>query len=210
MEELDYGFYRQVVQECSIEFGSVFDLPIVANPYFELLSAYKGGDILDIGAGNDKPLYAIIKDYVKGGQYYSLDNSRSGDFDFRAIDEIPLSTTFSYVSANQVFEHLTLEESVSIAEKLEKHLVNGAKIFVSVPNIAHPNRFWTDVTHKTHWNYNNVALPFKMFNIEITKIARYSKRHPQGLIEKALAKYISRIYRMDWCDSILMIGQKNL
>jgi hypothetical protein len=50
---------------------------------------------------------------------------------------------------------------------------------------------------------------YKYAGFEVIKIARYSKRHPKGFMEKLITKYVSRVYRMDWCDSVIMIGQKN-
>ena len=206
--KFDYGTFDDVRAQTVQKFGSFLDLPIVPGFNQEAISTYSAGNILDIGAGKDKPMLKSMEK-IDTKLYYTLDNDPQGDFNFNALEDIPVELQFELVTAGQFFEHLHYQDALNFTQKLKNHIAPGGQLVVSVPNILHPNRYWGDITHLTHWNYNNLSLIYHYADMSVTKIARYSKRHPQGLIEKTLAKYISRIYRMDWCDSILMVGQKN-
>ncbi len=207
--KFQYGFYSDALKECYQKFGSIFELPIIKNAYTETCNFYSQGDILDLGAGHQKVLQNIIQPKMRNGKYYSLDNDPKGTFDFQNIDEIEQSRKFSFVVANQFFEHLTIEDSMDIFLKIAKLMQTNAKFIVTVPNISHPNRQISNIDHKTAWGYNSLYMLYKFADLQVLKIARYSKRHPKGIIEKIITRYVSRIYRMDWCDSIIIIGQKN-
>jgi hypothetical protein len=207
--QFEYGFYSDALQECYQKFGTIFDFPIIDNHTREMRRHYVVGNVLDIGAGKAKPLYKTFKKRLKDGNYYSLDTDPQGAFDFHDIDEIPSNLIFMLITANQVFEHLDIAESIELMWKASQHLEAGGKIIATVPNTDHPTRQLSNITHKTPWGAHNFYMVFKYANLEVTKIARYSKRHPQGFMEKLVTKYVSRVYRIDWCDSILMIGEKS-
>jgi hypothetical protein len=99
------------------KFGNIFDLPIIVDPYKEAIKHYCMGNILDIGAGKDKIFKSIVDRNLIKGDYFSLDNDPFGDFDFNQISDIPGSLKFNFVLANQVFEHLIVEDSL-------EHFVN--------------------------------------------------------------------------------------
>jgi len=208
--QFEYGFYSDALQECYQTFGDIFELPIIDNFTREMRNHYVSGNVLDIGAGKAKPLYKTFKKRLKNGNYYSLDTDPQGTFDFHGIDDIPADLIFTFITANQVFEHLDIAESIELMCKASQHLQPEGKIIVAVPNISHPNRQISNITHKTPWGFDSFYMVFKYANLEVTRIARYSKRHPQGCMEKLITKYVSRVYRMDWCDSILMIGEKRI
>lgn len=207
--QFEYGFYADSLRECAEKFGGIFSLPIIPNNFLEMAAHYSDGNVLDIGAGKDKPFLSLIAMKLKHGRYYSMDSDPCGSFDFRTLDEIPRDLDFSLIVANQVYEHLEVQESIDMMSRTAAQLCQGGRYVVTVPNILHPNRQISNITHKTAWGYNSLYMCFKYAGLSPVKIARYSKKHPEGLIEKILARYISRIYRMDWCDSILMVGIKN-
>lgn len=206
---LAYGNYSLFQKECVDKFGSVFDLPIINEPYSKAISFYKEGNVLDLGAGHTKPLYKLMSSMLDKGSYYSLDNDPSSQFDFKNCSDIPIDLKFNFIFANQFFEHLSIDSSIQLALQLCPYLNHKGVFLLTIPNIHHPNRFWGDITHVTHWNYSNIYALYKIMGIEVSGIYRYSKRQPRGVIEKLLAHHIGKIYRMDWCDSILMIGIKN-
>ncbi len=206
--QFEYGFYSDALQECYQKFGDIFSLPIIDNPTREIRNHYAGGNILDIGAGKAKPLYKTFQKRLQKGKYYSLDTDPLGNFDFHHIDDIPGELTFMLITANQVFEHLEIDESIEMMYKVSQYLQQAGKIIATVPNISHPNRQISNITHKCPWGYDSFYMIFQYAHLEVIKIARYSKRHPHGFMEKLITRYVSRVYRMDWCDSILMIGQK--
>ncbi|MFW9875820.1 MAG: methyltransferase domain-containing protein [Candidatus Thorarchaeota archaeon] len=170
---------------------------------------YTGGNVLDVGAGKNKMLLSVLSEKLNNGRYYSLDTDPTGDFDFDSYEDIPDNLSFSLICANQVFEHLELQESIDMMYITSKYLEDNGKFIITIPNISHPNRYFGDITHQTPWSYPGFYMIYKYANLDVVKIARYSKRHPKGLMEKIITRYVSRVYRMDWCDSILMIGIKN-
>jgi len=206
--KFEYGFYHDCLKECFKKFGSIEDLPIINSPYKKISKLYSGGRVLDIGAGKEKPVQKSLN--LSDELYFSLDNDPCGEFDYDSVEEIHKDELFSLITANQVLEHLSVEDSISLVCDLAKHLKKGGYFIATVPNIQHPIRQQTNITHITAWDYKALYMLYKYADLEVIEIARYSKRHPQGIIEKTLAKYINRIYRIDWCDSILIVGEKSI
>ena len=127
MENLsfDYGFYSDGLRECAEKFGDLFVQPIISSPYIEITQNYTGGNILDIGAGKEKPLYACIKDKLAGGSYFSLDTDPKGKFDFADLRQIPENLKFSLIVANQFFEHLDVGSSMNVIRTASAMLKQG-------------------------------------------------------------------------------------
>lgn len=199
-----------MTRECGQKFGTLFDIKVLNDPIRLIYDMYKldAGKILDLGAGRDKPFYNSIKNKVKQGKYYTLDNDKSGDFDFKKVEEINDNIKFDLVFANQFFEHLTIDDSFDLMDKLTNNLNKDALFFATVPNIAHPNRWMSDFTHITFWNIQSLYTLFRFAKMEVIGVYRYSKVHPKSRIDNFIAKKIGKIYRMDWCDSVLIVGKK--
>lgn len=206
--EMDYGIFSELRGECYKKFGGVFDLPIVADPYLTTLGYYVDGNILDVGAGREKIFWGVIQNKLHDGRYYSLDNDPKGKYDYRDFTEIPIDLCFSMIFGNQVLEHLEIDQAEQMAKCAFAKLVKGGIFILTVPNTSHPVRQWGDVTHKTAWNYNAIYPLLKSIGFDILFIARYSKKQPSGFIEKFIANQLASIYRIDWCDSIIVVGQK--
>lgn len=205
---MDYGLFSDLRNECVKKFGGMLDLPIIDNPYLEAKSSYTSGDLLDVGAGKDLPLKQHFISTLKNGNYFAMDNDPRGHFDFKSTKEIKSDLKFNLAFANQVLEHLEIPEAENLIQDLFNVLNPEAVLILTVPNINHPVRHWGDVTHKTAWNYNAIYPLLEMNGFSVIKIARYSKKHPQGLIEKFIAQKMASIYRIDWCDSILVKATK--
>lgn len=180
-------------------------MPIIKGPYEKSLKLYRGGKVLDVGAGKEKPMQKCLN--LPDDLYFSLDTDPHGKFNYNSVEEIPENQLFSLITANQFFEHISLQDSIDLVCKLSKHLEKNGYLISTVPNIQHPVRQRSNITHITNWEYKALYMLYKYADIEVVEIARYSKRHPQGFIEKILARYINRIYRIDWCDSILIVGK---
>jgi hypothetical protein len=206
--KFEYGFYSDSLKECFEKFGAIFNLPIVEDPYREMESHYQSGNILDIGSGKEKVFLTLISSKLTTGKYYSLDTDPQGNFDFNTIDDIPDDLKFSLIIANQVLEHLDIQESIGLMYKASSHLESEGKLIATVPNIAHPIRQISNITHRTAWGYNSLYMLFKYADLNVVKIARYSKRHPEGYNEVLLTEQLSKLYGIDWCDSILTLGKK--
>jgi SAM-dependent methyltransferase len=207
-QKFEYGFYHDCLKECFQKFGPIEKLPIINNPYKKIKEIYSGGKVLDIGAGKDKSIKKCLN--LRDDLYFSLDNDPCGQFDYNSVEEIPENELFSLITANQFFEHITVEDSINLVCDLARHLKDNGRFISTVPNIQHPIRQQSNITHITGWDYKALYMLYKYANLKVIEIARYSKRHPQGIIERILAKYINRIYRIDWCDSILIVGKNSL
>lgn len=202
----EYGFYFDCRKECFQKFGSIDDLPIIKGPYKKIAEIYQGGKILDVGAGKEKPIQKCLK--LSDDLYFSLDNDPYGKFNYNSVEEIPNKELFSLITANQFFEHISLQDSIDLVCKLSLHLEKNDYLISTVPNIQHPVRQRADITHITNWDYKALYMLYKYADLEVIEILRYSKRRPKGIIEKILSRYINRIYRIDWCDSVLIVGRK--
>jgi hypothetical protein len=193
-------------QECHQRFGSIHDLPI--QNYGVVVSELLKPDIcvLDIGAGIHKPFKQSIAQ--PGQKYFSLDSDPEGDFDFHSFDEIPDNVKFDLMVANQVLEHLTVAEAFDLLRSAEKHLIPYGVFFANVPNTAHPVRQW-DPTHVTPWPMNDLYSIFRNGGFEVLMMARYNKypltRNP---IKRFVVETICDTFRIDWCNSLMIIGQK--
>ena len=202
----EYGFYFDCRNECFQKFGSIEDLPNIKGPYEKMAEIYQGGKVLDVGAGKEKPIQKCLK--LSDDLFFSLDNDPYGKFNYNSVEEIPKNELFSLITANQFFEHISLQDSIDLVCKLSLHLEKNDYLISTVPNIQHPVRQRADITHITNWDYKALYMLYKFAELEVVEILRYSKRHPKGIVEKILSRYINRIYRIDWCDSILIIGRK--
>ncbi|ODS40533.1 MAG: hypothetical protein A7315_02550 [Candidatus Altiarchaeales archaeon WOR_SM1_79] len=206
INNFEYGFYFECLKECFQKFGYIEDLPIIKGPYEKIAETYKGGMVLDVGAGKEKPVQKCLN--LPDDLYFSLDDDPCGKFNYNSVEEIPENELFSLITANQFFEHITLQDSINLICNLSKHLEKNGYFVSTVPNIQHPIRQRSNITHITPWEYKALYMLYKYAGLNVIEISRYSKRHPHGIIEKILAKYINRIYRIDWCDSILIVGRK--
>jgi hypothetical protein len=202
-----YGFYTDAREECFKIFGSVFDLPITKDITTEFKALFsKDTTVLDVGAAKYKVLQKTFN--IAEDKYFTLDIDVDGDFSYHTPSDIPAEQKFDIMYANQLFEHLTIDQSVELVTSLSGHLADGGYFMAAVPNIFHPVRYWGDPTHVTFWDYKGLYMLMKYAGLKTVKIARYGKKQPEGFIETFVSKIVARLYRVDWCDSMLIIGQK--
>src|SRR4051812_32680057 len=124
--------WRQVTswrRECYDRYGSIHDMPIVdvSRELTRLVGSAR--NVLDFGAGTDKPLRARIPD---GAGYWSLDPDPEGDFDFTALSDVPADQRFDLVVADQVLEHLQLADAVDVARGIAGVLEPGGRFVATV------------------------------------------------------------------------------
>jgi len=189
------------------KFGTVFQLPIIRSPYQEIKNLYLTGRILDVGAGKEKYLKSFLN--CSAEVYYSLDTDPDGDFSYRGANEIPSDMVFEWIIMNQLIEHLTIDDAVHLLQELYPHLLPGGSLIITTPNIFHPNRYWGDPTHVTPWGHNALYGLLVSFGYKVNKMMRYSKnRGPKDPLTWLLEKVIRHLYRIDWCDSIIIFASK--
>ena len=194
--------------ECHQRFGSVLDLP-VRTPHEELPGLLReGARVLDVGAGAHKPFEPAIRRVT--ASYFSLDTDPDGTFDFRSFEEIPSDLSFDLIVANQVLEHLHVNEAFDMVRSAFDRLCEGASILATVPNAAHPVR-QRDCTHITPWPPNDLYSLLRSAGFEIVSLARYNK-FPlgRGMLTRLIVRTVCREFRVDWCDSIMIVGRKVL
>lgn len=193
--------------ECHQRFGSILELPVrpIDSVLFELL--HPSSKVLDIGAGVAKPLKNSI---VQPGQsYFSLDSDPNGDFDFRSFDEMGSELKFDLMVANQILEHLTISETLKMLRSAEKHLSAGGYFFATVPNMAHPVRYWADASHVTAWPLNDLYGIFRNAGMGVYAMVRYNKYvFPRNPLKRLIVNIVCEVFRVDWCDSLIIVGQK--
>jgi len=194
--------------ECGQRFGSIHNLPVrnFSTAVGELLKP--DIRILDVGAGAHKPFKQVLTQPSQ--KYFSLDSDPEGNFDFHSFDEISDDVHFDLIVANQVFEHLTIAQTFDMLTATEKHLVSGGILFANVPNTAHPVRQW-DPTHITPWPMTDLYSIFRNAGFEVLMMARYNKfpliHNP---IKRFIINTVCEVFRVDWCDSLMIVGQKQV
>ncbi|MBI4966317.1 MAG: class I SAM-dependent methyltransferase [Desulfomonile tiedjei] len=192
--------------ECWQRFGNVLDFPI-RSPHEELpglLAAQKR--VLDVGAGAHMPFRGAV--LRAAAVYYSLDTDPEGEFDFRSFGEISEDLSFDLVIANQVLEHMSVDEAFAVVRSSYEHLGDGASLLATVPNAAHPVR-QRDCTHITPWPANDLYSLMRSAGFELVSMTRYNKfpltKNP---LRRWVVQTVCKEFRVDWCDSIMAIGRK--
>ncbi len=192
--------------ECYTRFGSVLKLPI-RFPIDELAGLLKSGiRVLDVGAGAHKPLQATIE--RSSATYFSMDTDPQGVFDFRSFDAVPSEASFDVVVADQVLEHLPVGDAFGIVEDIFGHLSDNGWFIATVPNAAHPVRQW-DCTHVTPWPMNDLYSLLRSAGFMVTSMSRFNKFPlTANPFKRWVVKTVCKEFRVDWCDSIMAVGQK--
>jgi len=192
--------------ECHRRFGSVGDLPLrsPSDVMPQLLS--NNSKALDLGAGAHKPFKPLFESL--GVIYFSMDIDPDGDFDFQSFSDVPEGMSFNLILANQVLEHVSVDEAYHMLSQAHERLVVGGIIVVTVPNAAHPVR-QRDCTHVTPWPVNDLYSLLRSAGFQIQLMARYNKfpltHHP---LKRWIVKVVCHEFRVDWCDSVMTIGRR--
>jgi SAM-dependent methyltransferase len=187
-------------------FGGILDLPIVRfEPEIKRLLG-QATRVLDVGAGRDLPLKAKVDPDT---EYRSLDADPIGDFDYATVADIPDGERFDLAVSNQVLEHVTVPEAIEIVQGVAGVLEPGGRFAATVPNVSHPVRHWADATHVTAWGLWDLYGLFRMAGLEVESLARYGKQQLTWRpFRRLIVKAVAREYRVDWCDSILIVATR--
>ncbi len=192
--------------ECHQRFGSILDLPVRKISAVTAEFLQPNSRVLDIGAGILKPFEQALTQPEQ--KYFSLDSDPEGDFDFHSFDEMKADLKFDFMVANQVLEHLTIAETLDTLLSAEEHLVPGGVLFATVPNASHPVR-QRQPTHITPWPQHDLYSIFRNAGFEILLMARYNKHKlPRNPIKRYIVGVVCDVFRVDWCDSLMIVGQK--
>lgn len=200
------GAFSRWRAECAERFGGVFELP-VGDSYLEVVDRLSPTTrVLDVGAGAQN-----LRRYVTGPQqkYYALDPDPEGPVDFRTWDEIPADLAIDVAVAHQVLEHVPMQVGFDMLDRVYERLVPGGLLIASVPNAAHPNRHWSHAFHVQVWPMGDLYGLLRSAGFEVVALKRANKfRPPWNPLKRLLLAWIRELYRMDWCDSLLIVGRK--
>ncbi|VAX23732.1 hypothetical protein MNBD_NITROSPINAE02-1775 [hydrothermal vent metagenome] len=191
-------------------YGGILDLPVARQPYEYIREEYKknypGGKVLDFGCGAKKPLrrFAGIPDDL----YYSCDEDQSAQYSYDKPSGIPDDHLFDIIFANQVFEHLQFDNCISTAKILSGHLKPGGIFLISVPNTSHPVRFLSSPFHITPLNHMYIYAIMEIAGLDPSYCARYNKKPAPKWYIRPMINVICRTFRIDWCDSVFVIGRR--
>lgn len=202
--------YWELIQwrdEAFKRFGSTLDLKVSVGVYNECRAVAGDGSVLDVGAGRSR----ILKKYLKleDDRYFSMDSDEAGGHQFRTFEDVSEHQRFDLVVMNQVLEHVTLDDAYDMLKSSLEVLKPGGKIIATVPNAAHPTRFFSNVTHITNWNYCDFYSMFRVTGFEIDDIMRANKhRLTLNPIRRWLINAICRDFRIDWCDTLILVAHR--
>jgi SAM-dependent methyltransferase len=201
---VSYSVLSKGRKEAFDKFGSLYQLPIIRSPYDYLRKQFTGGKVLDVGAGADLYVRQLLR--LDADSYHSLDNDPDGQFTYRDVKEIPSSRLYDWMVLNQVLEHLTINDTAELLKNLVDHLRPGGMFLATIPNTAHPVRYRTE-THVTPWSYTGLYAICTASGYQVQQIYRYNKdRFPLDPFSWLMEKMMRRIYRIDWCDSIMLVA----
>ena len=192
--------------ECFQRFGPIHAMPVRSvNDELEALLC-PHSRVLDVGAGAHKPFRKFFEQTTD--LYYSLDTDPAGDFDFRGFDEIPADRLFDLVLANQVLEHMTIDQACETVNAVFAHLDADGHFVATVPNAAHPVRQW-DPTHLTPWPANDLYSLLRSAGFEVVSMARFNKFPlTTNPLKRWVVETVCQEFRVDWCDSVMATGRK--
>jgi len=197
----------QSISENSVRLGSIKDLPVVKGSYTECRRLYVGGDVLDVGAGSRKKLQQALQ--LPDEKYFSLDNDPDGIFNYNKTEDIPSDKLFKLIVANQFFEHLKIDDCVYVMKALYSCLDFDGQFVITVPNMQHPVRYWGDALHITPWPFDHLCGLVRHCGFMVESIARYNKSSlPRNPFKRFVTKTVCDIFRIDWCDSIIIVARK--
>lgn len=209
-EIIPYDKFFSLTKEGFRRYGNIFDLPVAEEPYSYLARIYQkkyyNSKILDFGCGADRVLQEVLG--ISDDLYFCCDSDPAARVSFRNLAEIPGEIQFQIVVANQVLEHISFAGCIQAVAGLAKVLAPGGMLLLSVPNPQHPTRYLSHPTHVTPLNYLNLYALLKLAGLETVHCARCSKGPGPRWYERPFVGMVSRVFRMDWCDTIYAIGRK--
>ncbi len=207
---IPYGRFFGLTTEGFRKYGNIFDLPVAIEPYGYLARTYRNeysnGKVLDFGCGANRVLQEVLG--ISDGFYFSCDTDPTAQVTFRNLVEIPAETRFQLVVANQVLEHLSFADCIRTVCGLAAVVAPGGVLLLSVPNPQHPTRYLCNPTHVTPLTYLNLYALLSLAGLETVHCARCNKVPGPRWYERPFVGMVSRVFRMDWCDTVYAVGRK--
>lgn len=166
--------------------GSLILISILAREYFNVISKYAKGRLLDLGCGN-VPLYSYYKDLI--GEIICVDWENSYhenihlDYQFDLNKPFPKKIgKFDTVLTTDVLEHI-LEPDIFFSE-ISKSLNSGGKLILSTPFF-----YWL---HEQPYDFNRYT-EYKLRDLCKKNNLKVLDLYPYGGVYEVLADILSKI-----------------
>lgn len=166
--------------------------------------------LLDMGAGSKNLKDLLEKTGVKI-IYKSMDICNNNVYDFHSIEEI--NEKFDYVILFNLLEHLSFETGLNYITKGHNILEDNGLLFISVPNIWHPNHMWRcDITHIKPWPFQDLYALLRYMGFKEIEMYRIYHRPFKFSIKKYLINKLKillhEIMEMDYTKDFWIIAKK--
>ena len=142
----------------------------VLRRHVELLASTRPVRVLDIGAW-DRALGQSLAKTGLAHSYFSLDIDDTVVHDFRTVNEV--TGMFDIIAMFEVIEHLSYEQADEMLHNIFDLLAPGARLFISTPNPFHPQRYFSDVSHRQHWPPGDLYALLRHVGFANTQIEMY-------------------------------------
>lgn len=162
--------------------------------------------LLDFGAGK-----GINGQWCQ--EYYTLDTDQTLNPNFASLDAAYASKLmFDAVIANQVFEHISLDDIDNVVSSLSGLMNSGATLLATIPNVHRGMYFFNDIDHKTPLMYYHIASFFELNNLHVIDAYRYTKNYAGILTAdesvKKLMDFLENMYELDPAQFIAVVAKK--
>lgn len=162
-------------------------------------------NLLDFGCG--KGLNANLCT-----NYYTIDNDPALEPNWTSLKAAyGVGLRVEGIIANQVFEHIPLEELDGVVRDLRRVATDDASILVTVPNIFRGMYFFNHIDHRTPLTYYHVGAFLEMNGFEVVDVYRYTKHHAAIVNADAETKRIMHVlenlYELDPAQFIAVVGR---
>lgn len=113
----------------------------------DLVSSYRPHSLLDVGCGDGKLIFELLRRPIRPGRLLGIDLSERAiafarafcpDADFRCEDVANLSEQFEVITLVQTLEHIPDDAVPGFTAAVAQRLTHGGKLIVSVPSISAP------------------------------------------------------------------------
>jgi SAM-dependent methyltransferase len=209
---IPYDGFFSVRTRYAATYPRLLNLPIREQPYEYLRKAVAESGphsrVLDFGCGVAKVLQRVLQ--LDDTRYHSCDADLSGSYTYASVADIPADARYEFVTANQVFEHMSFDAAVTTAAALSRHVSAGGIFAVSVPNPQHPSRQLSNPTHITPWDFLSLCALLDLAGLEVVLIARTGMHCGVRWWKRPIVRMVAETFRMDWCDTLFVVGKRAL
>ena len=188
-------------------YRSIWRVPLVKRRHYLYKQFLKDGcRFLDVGAGSR----SASRDFDRIGMqviYKSMDVDKGVQHDYYDLEQV--DQKFDALLLSEVIEHLTLPEGFELLTRCNGILEKQGIIFVSTPNIYHPNKFLSTADHKTPYAFDELAGLLALAGFEVKGLYRvYNDALHRYIMKVYLFEFLFRFLSMDYAPSIIIVAEK--